>query len=283
MDDEMMTDSAPTTGGEQGSDAAAPAVEQEAWAEWIEAQEEVVSSGVDEEPRPGPVPYERFQEAEYARQQLEEQYEPLQGWAPALQQLAELGITPEQFVARLEEVQYGGEPQWEASPEMQFAEWIAAQEIDPDECTRAELLSLQSTWQHEQTLAQYQQQAQAAEQQAFRSQWHADLQSVSTHYPEFSNPVLRDALINTYEGRFGIEPDAYQLGELAEELRGAIQTLTQSQVARYAQQKQQDALVPVVAGGSAPAPVGALDFHRLNPSQQQEFLESHFAAVSRSG
>jgi hypothetical protein len=279
MDDEQMMDAAPALGGVESGGGADAAVEQAGWDDWIEAQEEVVASGAEPDPRFEPVPYERFQESEYARQQLE----PLQGWAPAVQQLAELGITPEQFAARLEEVQYGGSPQWAApvAPEVQFADWIAEQEIDPDECTRAELLSLQATWRHEQTLGQYQQQAEAAEQQAFQSQWHLDLQSVATQYPEFSNPVLRDALLNTYEGRFGIDPDAYQLGALAEELRGAIQTLTQSRVAHYAQQKQQDALFPVVSGGSAPAPYGAVDFHHLNPTQQQDFLESHFAAATR--
>lgn len=281
MDDELMTDGAPVMDAEGGGAAA----EQEAWSEWVEEREEAVASGALEAPPPGPVPFEQYQQVEYARQQLEQEFQPLQGWAPAVQQLAELGITPEQFAARLEEVQYGGAPQWAApaAQEMQFADWIAAQEIDPEECTRAELLSLQSTWRHEQTLAQYQRQAEAAEQQAFQSTWHADLQSISTQYPEFGNPVLRDALINTYEGRYGIEPDAYQLECLAQELRGAMQALSQTQVARYAQQKQQDAMFPVVSGGSAPAPVGAVDFHRLNSTQQQEFLESHFAAVSRGG
>lgn len=277
MDDEMM-EAAPALGGLE-SGGAAEAAEQAGWDDWIEAQEEAVASGAGPDPRFEPGPDEGYQEAEYARQQ----WEPLQGWAPAVQQLAELGITPEQFAARLEEVQYGGSPQWgaAAAPEVQFADWIAEQEIDPDECTRAELLSLQATWRHEQTLAQYQQQAQMAQQQAFQSQWQADLQSVATQYPEFSNPVLRDALLNTYEGRFGIDPDAYQLGALADELRGAIQELTHSRVARYAQQKQQDAQFPVISGGSAPAPYGAVDFHRLNPTQQQDFLESHFAAATR--
>lgn len=280
MDDELRLDAVPAGDVETGA-SPDTAGEEAPWEAWVEAHEATLEDGAPEGPRPEVVPYDRYEEAEFARQELEEQFGAYQGWAPALQQLEALGITPEQFTARLEEVQGGGQPEWEAPAETQFSDWLEAQEIDAEECTRAELLSLQATWRQEQAVAQYQREAEAAQFQAFQTQWYADLQQVATEYPEFGNPVLRDALINTYEGRFGVQPDAELLGSLAGELREAIQAHTSAQVARYAQQKQWDASVPVVAGGSAPAPVGAVDFHHLNPTQQQEFLESHFAAVTR--
>jgi hypothetical protein len=280
MDDELMLDAVPAGDVEAGAVSEMPG-EEAPWEAWVEAQEVALEDAEAEGLRPGGVPYDRDEEAEYARQEEAEQFGAFAGWAPALQQLEALGITPEQFAARLEEVQGGGQPEWQAPQEQQFPDWLEAQEIDAEECTRAELLSLQATWRQEQAVAQYQQEAEAAQFQAFQTQWYADLQQVASEYPEFGNPVLRDALINTYEGRFGVQPDADLLGSLAGELREAIQVHTSAQVARYAQQKQWDASVPVVAGGSAPAPVGAVDFHHLNPTQQQEFLESHFAAVSR--
>jgi len=205
--------------------------------------------------------------------------ETIQGWAPSVQQLAALGITPEQFAAQIGAVQSGQQPATEADA---FAEWVATEGLDLDECSPAETRALLSAFRQEQFMAaqqeQYQQARQEAEQAQLTARWTTDLTHLATEFPEFGNPVLRDALLNTYEGRYGVEPNAQQLSQLATELRGAIQGITQAEVAKYATNKQADAVVPVLGGGNAPPPVKTVDFHHLSATKQQELLESHVSA-----
>jgi len=208
--------------------------------------------------------------------------EPVGGWAASVQQLAALGITPEQFSERIAAVQSGQQLQQPATEADAFAEWAATEGLDLDECTPAERRSLLGTYRQEQFMAaqqeQYQQARQEAEQAQLTARWTTDLAHLSTEFPEFGNPVLRDALLNTYEGRYGVQPNAEQLGQLATELRGAIQGITRAEVAKYATNKQADAAVPVLGGGNAPAPVKTVDFHNLSATKQQELLESHVSA-----
>jgi len=215
-------------------------------------------------------------------------YPAIDGWQDSIRQLADWGVTPEQLAAELQamagdaaqERGYGQTAQpGPVSAEEQFAGWLTQRDVNPEECTRAELVSLEGAWRQEQMLAHYHQQTAAAQEHALRAQWHADLQGVEAAFPEFSNPVLRDALLNLYEGRYGIDADYDQLAGVAEELAGTIRSVTQAELARYAQNKQADAMFPVFAGGSSPAPHGGIDFHQLSPTMQQEYLESHFAAV----
>lgn len=276
--------------GTDGTGRAVASSDQVDWEAWLTEH----SPGVGGEDENGysaenqslyPGPLEQDAEARSEQRQPDGELGFIQGWQDSIQQLAELGVTPELLTAELQALRNAAPddgqvwPHAQATEEEQFTEWLTQREVDPDECTRAELLSLEGAWRQDQMLAQYQQQMAAAHEQALRAQWQSDLQMVETDFPEFSNPVLRDALLNMYEGRYGIEADYDQLAMVAEELVGTIRQLNQAELARYAQAKQADAMFPVFAGGSAPAPHGTMDFHQLSPTMQQEFLESHFAAA----
>lgn len=275
-------------GGGEGMASPVGTAESTDWEEWLTehgaAGTEADGQGEGSQANPEATPPEAWQQQE----EQPNQSLGFDGWQDPIRQLAEWGVTPEQLAAELQALTSDAARQqgWGEAPtgkqgsaEEQFAGWLSQRDVDPDECTRAELVSLEGAWRQEQMLAHYQQQTAIAQEQALRSQWQSDLQMVESAFPELGNPVLRDALLNLYEGRFGIEADYDQLATVAEELVGTIRTLNQAELARYAQNKQADAMFPVFAGGSSPGPRSGTDFHHLSPTMQQEYLESHFAAT----
>jgi hypothetical protein len=279
------------TGHDGDANATREPAEQPDWEEWLTQHGDLPEAGEGSlGSAEGDVsdPYEVHPEAAPAREPGAETTEDPalgKGWEESIRQLVEWGVTPEQLAAELQALRAGeaddlsGRRQPTESPEEQFARWLAQREIKPEECSRAELISLEGAWRQEQLLAHYQAQVAAAQEQALRAQWLSDLQMVEREFPELGNPVLRDALLNLYEGRYGIDANYERLAEVAGELMGTIRTLSQAELARYARAKQEDAAFPVFAGGNSPAPHPVVDFHQLSPSMQQEFLESHFAAA----
>jgi len=279
MDDEQVVTSEPGSESE-----AAAELEPQDWGDWLEAQ---AGWGGNE---PAAEPVGGAQVAPVAEQPQEpEETQPgvVSAWQPALELLQQLQVDPAAFVQHLQRQQtltQGQQPQAPQTPEDRFAAWLVEHEVDPDGCTRAELLSLQGVWQQQEMFGALQAQQEQAQEQAMRAQWQSDLQGLETAHPAFRNPVLRDAVLNTYESRYGIEPNAERLLALAAEQAGAMEALTQARLAEYQQKKGADASFPVIAGGnSPPATTAPVDFHQLSPTLQQEYLETHFAATSGAG
>jgi hypothetical protein len=289
MDPETQAIGAPET----GSEGSPPS---QVWGEGAEAFLEQQMSAPDgdaasrsETPAPeterGPVPYERFEEVVRARQAAEQQLGqlgPLQEYSPVFERMRTLGIDADTMQAQLDALQAGISAPPQAAPagndpDGQFHEWLQTQGLDPYSM-ESENYAL-ARIQHQQH-QQHQEIRQVIEQERYQAQLaqlQAEMTSVETQFPVFTRPTLRQTLLATFANSEGVS-----LAQLAQTLASELEALKRDEVAQYAAGKQQDARVPVTAGGSSPAPVAQRDIHKMSPTEQQEYLEARFAALTGS-
>jgi hypothetical protein len=265
---------------EGGGEAAAPQSQETDWGQWMDdIAAGVTTSGQDpaDDDDRGPVPYGRFEEVVRARQDADERLEYVAPWEASLELLQQLNVDPYTFAEHLERQLPDYQP---AQPEGdRFGEWLTANDIDPDECTRAELVSLEQAWWNAEFRGQVEHAQAEAQEGALRAQWQADLQTLSGSYPLFRDPVMRDALLNSYETQYGVQPNQRQLAELAGDLTAAVEAQYRVRLADYQRLKEGDGMFPVFAGGAAPAPTETANFHDLPLEQQLAMMRSHRQAV----
>jgi hypothetical protein len=223
--------------------------------------------------QPGPIPYDRFQEVVRARQTAEDQlgrFQAYEGWLDPVSQLAELGVTPEQLAGYLEQARSGqapGSPAGQQAPQFQqtpqqpqqpqdpserYHAWLQGRGIDPFGLSQEQYDLRGEQFQMQELREQFQTERHQAQEQAQLAQVQGELSRVQTQFPMFQQPVFQQALVALWSAPGN---ERQSLAQVAQSLHGQIETLRREEVARYAAGKQQDAQVPVVAGGSAPPPV----------------------------
>lgn len=205
-------------------------------------------------------------------------------WDAGIAELVARGVTPAQLQEFLAQEQQG-EPETPApvATEDVYADWLAEQGLDPADFSAVDAVSMASAFRMEQALASLQAQANAASEQALAATWNSDLQAVTAQFPEFANPVLRNALLNVFEGGNGVEPNRAELVRHATELKAAFTLQTAAAVAQYAVDKAADAVVPPVGGGGTPAPTAPKkDFHSMSAAEQDAQLEGYLDAAGGS-
>lgn len=257
----------PATGGE------APATQQVTQADPTQAQPAApTAAGGDTPEQRGPVPYDRFQQVIAERNRYEEQLGRYAGLDEStldlVRGLQALGYTREQVVGALQGPQQS--PAAQLTPEQQFHAHLEAQGYDLGMMTDEQYGLLKDRWELQQEInsfrterqkaAEEREQAEIQQQQAAIAQ---ELNQVKQAHPVFQDPLFHDVLLAgySYAAQHGVT-----LTQFAGQLNTRIEQLVQDRIGQYATAKQQDAQVPVVAGGSAPPPTPApqdpLDFTR---------------------
>jgi hypothetical protein len=207
------------------------------------------------------------------------QLEPLAEWLSPIERLAAAGLTPDALLPVLLGGPAGGETP--LSVEEQYAEFLARNGVDTPGDMDPQLEGYwRREFQNEQRWQAMEAREQAAQEAEFRASWRGELQSLQGELPRFQNPLLRDALLNLYEERYGDQPNAGLLRTLAQELDGVLQSELRGELARYQAGKQGDAVVPTVSGGSAPPPAEVLNYHHLPESRQRELIRSFWQTAS---
>jgi hypothetical protein len=205
-------------------------------------------------------------------------YEPYEAWLPAIDALAEqFGATPEmvlEYLQNPEQLQPTPSDQDPAAERQQRLEQFLTERgvEDPRLLTNAEQATLgelfeMREWRH----AQEQQQLAWMEQQR-EAEIAGRLQRVHQEYPEFQSSRFTNALRVFAE--VGLDPI-----ECAHDLRAEIETILQSELARYYDAKQRDGDVPVVPGGASPLPRDAPNYHELPEPDRREVISQFLRAA----
>jgi hypothetical protein len=224
--------------------------------------------------------------------------EPIEGFSPALQALIEKhGITPEAFQQQIEAYEQGLLQQQTETPaptpeaeqqltlEERFHQELQGQGVDPfslsEEVYEARLARFEVR-QFQQDLAR---RDQANQQMAQQGIWRADVAEVTRQLPAFADPDLRDVLLNTYEGRYGSEPNQARLLQLAKTLDGKFETLARNKLSQAAvDQAQKDNARPDTKGGNPPSP--AADDKWVTEASDKDFnkgMKSIIGSLFRAG
>lgn len=226
---------------------------------------------------PQAIPYGRFQEVVSERNDLRARYEALNPFEPIIHTAQQLGLSPEEFAQRVFAQQQAQE-QAAADP---FREYLEAREIDPEYLTPGQLRAYQEDFQLRHQMQQFAWQQELQQQQQTVQYWEHQMGQVQQQFPVFrDNPELAEVLA---AATFAQDPTGQMLPHVAAAMNLAIERTRTETLAYYAAGKAQDGRVPVVHGGSAPAPTApALDYHKLSPAEREVRMESYLGALHRT-
>lgn len=271
-----MSEFDPMAATATAEDAAAPSQGAEVEGQGTQAGD---ASGGDTPAQPQAIPYQRFNEVLTERNDLRAKYEAFSPFEPIIQTAQRLGLTPEQFAQRVFAQQQAAEAaQPQGDP---FREFLEAREIDPEYLTPGQLRAYQEDFDLRQQMQQFAAQQQQQQQAQVVQYWESQMGAVQQQYPVFKdNPELSDVLA---AATFAQDPTGRMLPQVAAAMNTAIERAKATTVAQYAAGKQQDATVPVVSGGSAPAPTAPqVDYHSLTADQRESRMESYLGTLHRT-
>lgn len=286
-------DSTPATGASEGGMGSQPVHNHAAAAEaYFDAPQQnegtapvEAATGSDtpgEEQQPAFVPShvlrERTEKHREQVQQLEEQlrqYDAIKPYQELAQTLAQANLQPEQVLAQLLGTQQQAPPT-AADPEAQFTNWATEQGYDVYSFSDVEYRAAQREWKADQFIQKLEAREQAAQQAEAQAQVQAEVNSALQAFPALKDPDAQPLfLAMASQGlQAGVPVQA-----VAEKFNQFLERREREALARYSAGKGADSAVPVVAGGSAPAPVQRQNYHTLSPSQRSDLFDNYLSAA----
>lgn len=213
------------------------------------------------------------------------QFEGIDPWLTPLAQLAEMGFTPELLAQQAQAYQtriQGQSPQPGGNGQQPqtdpFAEWVVKQGMDPDYLTESETALARQNFTLDQRLAQFERLQSQQEQQNIEAQLSAAMTSVQTQMPMFKDPRLEASLFATFSQVSEGNPKI-TLQQVAGQMNAVIQDQIRNALASTAAAKQTDAVVPVTAGGSAPAPTTLPNIHSMDPQKRSDAMAEYLRTI----